>query len=187
MVIGGDSCSKGRGFTSQHCILNGTFFTFICCKNCNVCCKRWTQTKKRPGIAHLKDSMLFFWWSNDKSTLPLLDGWNCQLFLQVISKMSNQEKGRLSNAAQFPGTEVSKWKIQNILKKANEMFSFLQSNHVPPFYSRSSVKDVFIKKLKRQQQQQQRRLLFSSHVRCSIENVCSVHNINKTTSSSSSR
>ena len=39
MVMGGDSCSRGRGFKSQHHILHGHFLTFICCKNCNVCLK----------------------------------------------------------------------------------------------------------------------------------------------------
>ena len=28
----GKSCAKGRGFESQRCILDGHFFTFICCK-----------------------------------------------------------------------------------------------------------------------------------------------------------
>ena len=32
MVMGGDSCSEGRGFESQHCIQDGHFFTYICCK-----------------------------------------------------------------------------------------------------------------------------------------------------------
>ena len=40
VVMGGDSCSEGRGFESQHLILDGHFFPFICCKNCNVCLKR---------------------------------------------------------------------------------------------------------------------------------------------------
>ena len=35
MVMGEDSCSEGRGFKSQHCILDGHFFTYLCCKNCN--------------------------------------------------------------------------------------------------------------------------------------------------------
>ena len=39
LVMGGDSCSKGCGFKSQHHILDGHFFTFICCKNCNFCLK----------------------------------------------------------------------------------------------------------------------------------------------------
>ena len=40
VVMGGDSCTEGRGFDSQHCILDGHCGTFICCKNCHVCLKR---------------------------------------------------------------------------------------------------------------------------------------------------
>ena len=40
VVMGGDSWSEGRGFESQHCILDGHFTQIICCKNCNVCLKR---------------------------------------------------------------------------------------------------------------------------------------------------
>ena len=40
VVMGVDSCSKGREFESWHCILDGHIFTFICCKNCGVCLKR---------------------------------------------------------------------------------------------------------------------------------------------------
>ena len=29
MVMGGDSCSEGRGFESEHFILDGHVFTFI--------------------------------------------------------------------------------------------------------------------------------------------------------------
>ena len=36
MVMIGDSCSEGREFESRYHKLNGHFFTFICCKNCNV-------------------------------------------------------------------------------------------------------------------------------------------------------
>ena len=32
MVMGGDSCSEGCGFKSQHYILDGHFSTFICVK-----------------------------------------------------------------------------------------------------------------------------------------------------------
>ena len=32
MVMGGDTCSEGRGFESQLRILDGHLFTFICCK-----------------------------------------------------------------------------------------------------------------------------------------------------------
>ena len=40
VVMGRDSCSKGHGFESQHRILDGHFFTYICCKNRGVCLKR---------------------------------------------------------------------------------------------------------------------------------------------------
>ena len=32
VVMGGDSCTKGYEFESRHHILEGHFFTFICCK-----------------------------------------------------------------------------------------------------------------------------------------------------------
>ena len=41
VVIGGDSCWEGCGFETLHRILDGNFFTLICCKICNdVCLKR---------------------------------------------------------------------------------------------------------------------------------------------------
>ena len=41
MVMGGDSCSKGRGFESWHCILDGDIFTYVfVVENYNVCLKR---------------------------------------------------------------------------------------------------------------------------------------------------
>ena len=52
LVMGGDSCFKGREFESWHCILDGHFFTFICCKNCVF--GKWIYMKKRPGLVHLK-------------------------------------------------------------------------------------------------------------------------------------
>ena len=51
VVMGRDSRSKGHGFKSQHRILDGHFFTCICCKNCNdVCLKRWKINKKEAGV-----------------------------------------------------------------------------------------------------------------------------------------
>ena len=44
MVMGGDSCSEGCGFESWHHILDGHFFTYICCKICTDFCL------KRPKI-----------------------------------------------------------------------------------------------------------------------------------------
>ena len=58
MVMGRDSRSEGRGFESRHRILDGHFFTCICCKNCNdVCLKRPKINKKRPGLAHFFKKM----------------------------------------------------------------------------------------------------------------------------------
>ena len=31
VVMGGDSCSEGHEFDSKHCMLDGHFFTWICC------------------------------------------------------------------------------------------------------------------------------------------------------------
>ena len=40
VVMGDNSCSRGCGFESQCCILDGHIFSLICCKNCVVCLKR---------------------------------------------------------------------------------------------------------------------------------------------------
>ena len=48
VVMGGDSCTKGREFESWHRKLDGHFFTFICVfmVNCTlISC--WRQTKRR--------------------------------------------------------------------------------------------------------------------------------------------
>ena len=49
MVMGDDSCSKGRGFESRRRILDGHFFTLICCKNCNNVCLKKTENKQKRG------------------------------------------------------------------------------------------------------------------------------------------
>ena len=54
MVMGDDSGSKGHGFESQRCILDGHFLTLICCKNCIVCLKRPKINKKEAGLVHFK-------------------------------------------------------------------------------------------------------------------------------------
>ena len=54
MVIGGDSCSKGGGFKSQHRILDGHFFTFICCRNCNVLNDKSKINEKKSGNGPFK-------------------------------------------------------------------------------------------------------------------------------------
>ena len=50
MVMGDDSCLRGRGFEPQRCILDGHF------SHCNVCLKRPKINKKRPGMAFLNIS-----------------------------------------------------------------------------------------------------------------------------------
>ena len=51
VVMGGDSCSEGRGFESRCRILDGhnIFSHIICCKNCNVCLKRQNKRKRGRG------------------------------------------------------------------------------------------------------------------------------------------
>ena len=51
MVMGRDSRSEGRGFESRHRILDGHFFTYICCKIFNdVCLKRPKINEKEAGV-----------------------------------------------------------------------------------------------------------------------------------------
>ena len=58
---GENSCSRGPGFESQRCILDGYFFTFICCKNCIVCLKRPKINEKEAGVGpFLRNNFLFF-------------------------------------------------------------------------------------------------------------------------------
>ena len=58
MVMGDDSCASGRGFESQHCILDGRdIFTLIYCKNCIVCLKRPKINKKVAGVGPFKKKL----------------------------------------------------------------------------------------------------------------------------------
>ena len=49
VVMGGDSCSKGREFESWHC----TGWTPICCKICNVF-EKTKIIKKEAGVGPFK-------------------------------------------------------------------------------------------------------------------------------------
>ena len=52
VVMGRDSRSKGRGFNP---VTVWTFFTYICCKNCNdVCLKRPKINEKEAGVGPFK-------------------------------------------------------------------------------------------------------------------------------------
>ena len=76
VVMGGDSCSKGRGFESLQHLLDGHFFTYICCKNCSgVCLERPKKMLKEAGLARknisvcwFKQSLLSSWWSGFESS-----------------------------------------------------------------------------------------------------------------------
>ena len=50
MVMGGDTCYEGRGFESQHHILDGHFLHPFVVKICNVCLKRSKINKKEAGV-----------------------------------------------------------------------------------------------------------------------------------------
>ena len=73
MVMGGDSRSKGRGFESRHRILDGHFFTYICCKNCIVCLKRLKINEKEAGVGpFFKKTFLLSRPSQDVFLQPLI-------------------------------------------------------------------------------------------------------------------
>ena len=50
MVMGRDSRSKGCGFKFQDHIMDGHFFTYICCKNFIVCLKSTKINEKEAGV-----------------------------------------------------------------------------------------------------------------------------------------
>ena len=50
VVMGRDLHSEGHGFESRHCILDGHFFTCICCKNGIVCLNRPKINEKEAGV-----------------------------------------------------------------------------------------------------------------------------------------
>ena len=60
--MGDDSCLRGHGFKSQRRIMDGHFFTLICCKNYIVCLKRPKINEKRQGLANFfkkKNSLIW--------------------------------------------------------------------------------------------------------------------------------
>ena len=62
MVMGDDSCLRGRGFKSRRRILDGhhIFFTFICCKNYIVSLKRQKIKEKVAGVGSFFKKNLCF-------------------------------------------------------------------------------------------------------------------------------
>ena len=51
--MGGDSGPEGRGFESTHRILDGYFFTYIWCKNCNICLKDENKWKRGRDLSNV--------------------------------------------------------------------------------------------------------------------------------------
>ena len=49
MVMGGNLGSEGYGFESRHHLLDGYFFTYICCKNCNDVSLKRPKINKKSG------------------------------------------------------------------------------------------------------------------------------------------
>ena len=82
MVMGGDSCSEARGFESQGSILDGHFFTLICCKNCIVCLKRRKINEKEAGVGPFKKLL---YPSLNKNLGFLKFQRNCKKYLQISS------------------------------------------------------------------------------------------------------
>ena len=62
MVMGDNSCLKVRGLESRHLLLDGHFFTLICCKNCIVLLKGPKINEKE--LAHFFKNVIFFIFSN---------------------------------------------------------------------------------------------------------------------------
>ena len=47
--MGGDSRSDGWRFASHHSILDGDFFTLICCENCKACLNMTENKQNAAG------------------------------------------------------------------------------------------------------------------------------------------
>ena len=50
MVMGGDSHSESRGFKSRQRILDGHFFTYICCKSLECLFEKTKNKRKEAGV-----------------------------------------------------------------------------------------------------------------------------------------
>ena len=55
MVMGRDSRSKGCGFESRHRMLDGHFFTYICCK---ICLEKPKINENAAGVGPFKKNYL---------------------------------------------------------------------------------------------------------------------------------
>ena len=94
-VMGRDSCSEGYGFESQQHIVDGQFFTSICCKNWNEACL------KRPKYT-----------INEAKVGPFLKRMAEKLNVEVV-----QQRGTLSvkNGEQYVGVKFNFLPTQRLL------------------------------------------------------------------------
>ena len=69
--MGDDSCSKDLGLESRRHILDGHFFTLICCKNCNVVfLKRSKINEKEAGVGPFKQTQSCTTWELTMQNKP---------------------------------------------------------------------------------------------------------------------
>ena len=59
--MGDDSCLRGRGFESRRHILDGYYFTLICCEKCFVCLKRPKINEMEARVGPFKKPYLMAW------------------------------------------------------------------------------------------------------------------------------
>ena len=57
VVMGDNSCLKGRGFESRRHLLDGHFFTLICCNNC---IEKTENIRKRGRVGPFKKIKVYF-------------------------------------------------------------------------------------------------------------------------------
>ena len=92
--MGRDSHSKGRGFESRHHILDGHFFTYICCKNCDVCLERPKINEKEAGVGPFKNIALSF------SASPHVVA-DLRIYLNVNRTVANSNHSLSANILNF--------------------------------------------------------------------------------------
>ena len=94
-----DSCFEGCGFESQLRILDGHFFTLVCCKNSNVCWKKTENKRKRGGgwPSFVNNNKYLLWMLRFNALLS--KALNLRVCIQailskIIGKQSNRAKDR---------------------------------------------------------------------------------------------
>ena len=96
MVMGRDSCSKDRGFESRYHILDGHFFTYICCKNCDVFLKRAKINEKESGNGpFLKKTIMYLpqvWSGGFWAEAPVVVAHRGRVHHRAVCRVGSLEK-----------------------------------------------------------------------------------------------